>query len=339
MIKVLTPIKETTEDYEAIEKKIKQLFRKEIYLPLVRLLGESTKIINEKSSNLLNAIKFGQIRFYRGTFSGRFNAQISKEIKALGARWDRKTGTWKISQSSLPYDVRNAILASDAHFQRKLDSIDKKLSQILPEEIAEKLKISDLFDTALWKVEKNFYKTLKGITIVPSLSKEQRKVIADDWQNNMQLFIKDWTQKEIVELRRNMQESVFSGNRYESAIKTISDSYDVSINKAKFLARQETGLLMSKFKEVRYKDAGVKKFIWTCVKMPHQPSPSAPYVKGNVRYDHGILDGKIFSWDHPRELGKNGRPDPNGENKPGSNKNPGEDYNCRCYAKPIVEFD
>ena len=108
-----------------------------------------------------------------------------------------------------------------------------------------------------------------------------------------------------------------------------SKSFGVSQRKAKFVGVQETGLLMAKFKEVRYKDAGIKKFIWTCVK----GTPAHP-----VRHEHKILDGKIFVWDNPRELGKNGRPNPSGLHKPGENKNPGEDYNCRCYAKPIVEF-
>lgn len=330
MMKELQPIKETTEDYEAIERKIKKLFRDEIYIPLMKLLtGNSGTIRNAKGTELLDAIKYGRIQFYRGTFKGRFNAESSKDLKAMGAQWDRKTGTWKLSQSLLSPEVLNAVNASKSHFEQKLDSIDRRLAQILPEEIADKLKVSELFDRTLWKVQRDFAKSVKGISIAPTLTKAQSIVIADEWQNNMKLYIKDWTKKEIVELRKSMKESVFAGNRYETAVKTIEKSYDVSTNKAKFLARQETGLLMAKYKEGRYTEAGIRKYKWKCV---------AGTALHPVRPTHKILDGKIFSWDNPRELDKNGNVNPNGAHKPGENKNPQEDYNCRCTAIPIVEF-
>lgn len=324
----LSPIKETVGDFDEIEKAIKLLLKREIYEPLMKEFGASRTLRNAKE-DLLESIKSGRIQFYRGVFKGRFNALISKELKALGAQWDRQTGTWKLSQTSLTQEVKTAIQASASTFQRKLEAIDKKLAAILPGEIADKLKVDQLFDSTLWKVETEIKKTLRGITVSPTLTKEQRKVIADEWQNNLKLYIKDWTQKEIVDLRKNMQQSVFAGNRYETAIKTIAKSYGVSSSKAKFLARQETGLLMAKFKEVRYKESGVKKFRWTCV---------TGTAKHPVRDSHKKCDKKIFSWDNSKELDKNGLPKPDGQEKPEGKLNPGEDYNCRCYAKPIVEF-
>lgn len=328
-MKFLTPIKETTQDYELIEKRIKALFKKRIYVPLMRVLDPHHRTIQNARDSLLDAVRTGRIQFYRGTFSGRFNASISKDLKAVGARWDRGTGTWKLSQSSLSVELKNAILASRANFERKIDEIDEQLAQILPEGIADSLKIDDLLDSTLWKFERDFNASIRGLKLLPSLTKAQRAVIAREWQNNLRLYIKDWTQKEIVELRKTMQQSVFAGNRYESAVKGIEKSYVVSENKARFLARQETSLLMAKFKEVRYKDVGVKKYKWVCV------SGTANHP---VRPTHKICDGKIFSWDNPKELDKNGHVNHSGVHKPGDNKNPGEDYNCRCYAKPIVDF-
>lgn len=325
----LKPIKETPADFEEIETKIRRLFREEIYIPLMKAFGVSHKTLQNAGDDLSSAIKYGRIQFYRGTFSGRFNAGISKELKALGAHWDRQTRTWKLTQSSLSAEIRSAIAASESTFQRRIESVDKKLATFLPGEIADKLKVSKIFDTTLWKVDREFQATIKGIAVSPKLTKAQRERIADEWQNNLKLYIKDWTQKEIVQLRKDMQDSVFAGNRYETAVKTIESSYDVSINKAKFLARQETGLLMAKFKEVRYQDAGIKKFVWKCV------SGSANHP---VRATHKICDNKTFGWDNPGELDKNGLVKVGGVQKPAGGKNPGEDYNCRCYAKPIVEF-
>ncbi len=177
--------------------------------------------------------------------------------------------------------------------------------------------------------EKDFKKTLKNISIAPTLTDGARKRISEDWQENMDLWIKDFTKKEIVNLREKIQKSTFSGNRYETMIKTIKDSYGVTKRKARFLARQETNLLLAKFKETRYTEANINEYIWTCVKMPKDKSPNE-HTPGNVRYSHGILDGLTFRWDDPPIT------TPPGE--PARRNNPGQDYNCRCFARPIVKF-
>lgn len=319
----LAPIKESSEDYEAIEKAIKILLKKEIYYPILRELDQKqTALQNARlPDSLAMAIKFGRIQFSRGVFSGKFSASISRELKKLGAQWERRTATFRLPQAALPIEVRHAILSSQVRFQEKLSAIDKQLSKIVPEGIADKLKVSKLFDTALWKVDRDFQKTVKGLTVAPKLTPERRLRLADEWQNNMKLWIKDFTEKEIVELRKNMQKTVFAGNRYESAVKTIQKSYGVSANKAKFLARQETSLLMTKFKESRYTDSGVMEYKWSCV----AGSKNHP-----VRPWHKALEGKVFTWDNPPITTKPG--------EPVRRNNPGQDYNCRCFARPIVKF-
>lgn len=324
----LRPLKDSDKDFELVEKQIGLLWKRELYLPLLRELGvKSTVLKNAKESPLLRAIINGQIQFYRGTFRGRFNAAISKELKAMGAQWDRKTGMFKLPQSSLTLDVRTAISASKIQFETRLARIDKKLAQILPAEVADKLKISEHFDKTLWKVDKEFKGSLRNLTVAPQLTSERRKRLADEWQENMRLWIKDWTQKEIEKLRKDMQESVFAGNRHEAAVKIIQASHDTSINKAKFLARQETRLLLTKFKQTRYEDSGVNEYRWGISNHPIQAKGS-PYMKGFVRHDHGMLEGKIFTWNNP----------PITDTLTGRRNNPAQDYNCRCFAVPIVRF-
>lgn len=322
----LEPIKETTSDFEAIEKKILELFRREVYFPLLRDLRMPTKILNAVQSPTAQALNSGRITFSRGQFSGRFSAEISKELRSMGARWDRKTGTWRIPQSSLSPEIRNAVGVSEARFDEKIAGLDKKLRQIVPEEIADLLSVAKNFDATLWKTERDLKSTMKAIKVPPQLTEEQRKRVVDEWQNNMRLWIKDFTKKEIQNLRKEIQAAVFTGNRYGTMVKTIQKSYGVTQNKAKFLARQETSLLLAKYKETRYTAAGVNEYRWACVKMPHQRKNTPPNP-GDVRYHHGILEGKTFSWNNPPIV-----------NEKGERKNPGQDYNCRCFAIPIVRF-
>jgi SPP1 gp7 family putative phage head morphogenesis protein len=326
----LKPLRDNDKDYEEIERRIRALFKQEIFLPLLRLLGVTGSVLQNAilKNALLDAIRTGRIQFYRGVFSGKLNASITRDLKALGATWERKTGTFKLPSSSLTAEVRHAISASESSFRQKLSSIDQKLAQILPEEIADKLHVGNHIDQTIWKVEKEFSGSLRNITLTPTLSKEARARLAEEWQNNLRLDIKTWTQKEVVNLRKAMQASVFAGNRNDTAVKLIMKSHDVSVNKAKFLARQETRLLLTKYKQTRYEDAGVNEYRWGIANRPIQSSRSAPYIKGQVRHDHGMLAGKTFRWDHP----------PITNTLTGARNNPGQDYNCRCYAIPIVKF-
>lgn len=177
----LTPIKETTKDYEDVESKIKRLFRVHIYLPILRELDLSPNTLqNAKAFSLAEAIKYGRIQYSGGGFTGRFSASTSRELKALGAKWDRKTSSFKILQSALPPQIQAVISASNVRFEEKLSKIDAKLAQILPEEFADQLKVSDNFDSSLWKVDRDFHKSIKNITVAPKLSSEDRKRIADE---------------------------------------------------------------------------------------------------------------------------------------------------------------
>lgn len=324
----LRPLRDSDKDYEAIERQIIGIFKKEIYAPLVRALGfAASKTLQNSLDDLRRAIQFGRIQFYRGEFTGKLNATITKQLREIGAKWDSKTSTFKINSSALPVEVRNAISASESHFQAKIADVDKRLAQIVPEEIADQLKVSKHFDSTLWKVNQDFHGSLHNLTVAPVLTPERRKRLANEWQNNLKLPIVNWTQKEIVNLRKAMQQSVFAGNRNEVAVKIIKDSYDVSINKAKFLARQETRLLLTKFKQTRYEEAGVDEYKWGISNNAIQ-AKGARYIKGQVRHDHGVLEGKTFKWNNP----------PVTNTITGARNNPGQDYNCRCFAIPIVRF-
>jgi SPP1 gp7 family putative phage head morphogenesis protein len=320
----LKPIREKASEFDEIESKIKILFKKEIYLPLIREFSSKATLIKNAKSDLFEALRTGRITFNRGKFSGKFSATTSKELKELGAKWNRKENCFSIPKSSLPPEVQVAISSSSSAFSKKLYSIDQKLAAIVPEELASQLKISHLFDQTLWKVEHEFQKSIKNITIAPKMSSEQAKRISDEWQNNMQIWIKDFTEKEIKSLRENIQKSVFAGNRYESAIQMIQKSYGVTSNKAKFLARQETALLMAKHKEIKYQSAGIDEYKWQAV----SGTPLHPVRPRHKALSDASQAGKIFRFDDP----------PISDLKTGARNNPGEDYNCRCVAVPVVRF-
>lgn len=316
--KELPPIRETLSDYDPIKDKIIALFRRDVYLPLLVDVTAPKSVLKNAIEDLIEAITSGRLRFWRGEFRGRFTAILSKELRRLGAEWDRKQGTWKIPLSKLPPEFQMAIRSSEVRFEKSLAAMNKTLSSLNPAEIAKHLNVSAMFDKELWKTEKKFQDTIKDITVAPKVTPHARARISAEYNDNLQLYITDFLDKEIKELRKTVEKRALAGERYEGMIQSIKDSYGVSDRKAKFLARQETSLMMTKYKQVRYQEAGVNKYKWKCV------VGSALHP---VRPMHKALDNTVHTWDNPPVV-----------NDKGERKNPGQDYNCRCTAIPIVVF-
>lgn len=322
--KELPPIRETKEDFEGLEREIMKVLQREIYLPLVkelRTVSTPNKAIlknSKKVDDLATAIRAGRVHYSGGLFTGRLSAGVSRELSKLGARWDPRHGGWRIPATSLPPEYRSLLAISDSRFKRVLESIDRKLGELLPSQISENVKMAHFFDRTLFRIDQEFKKQVRGITVVPTLTPETRAAVAEGYTLDLRRYIEDFSRKEILRLRTQVRDHTLSGTRYEGLVETIEASYGVTERKAKFLARQETALLMTAFKKSRYQEAGLNRYRWQCV----VGSPKHP-----VRPAHKRLDGKEYSWDSP----------PITDEK-GNRNHPGEDYNCRCVARPIVTF-
>lgn len=323
-LRLLAPIRLRTREFDELENRIVTAFREALYWPLMVELNLPRRAMMNaagKESPLLKAIQSGKVMFSGGVFSGKFTAAVSRELVEYGAKWDKRSGTYKLSATDLPPTLRAAIATAEARFQEKMAAVEKKLAQFSPADIAGKIRMADLFDSTIQHVEGELKKTLKAMSVPTDLTPERAKRLATEWSENLDLYIRDFADEEILNLRKDVQKSVLAGNRYEQLVGSIQKSYGVTQNKAKFLARQETNLMVTKFKEARYADAGVTEYKWQCV------VGSAMHP---VRPAHKKLDGKVFRFDHP--------PITSEPNEPQRWNNPGQDFNCRCAAIPIVRF-
>ena len=127
----------------------------------------------------------------------------------------------------------------------------------------------------------------------------------------------DFSEKQVMELRGIMEESLATGARADTLVKDLQARFAISERKAKFLAKQETRLLTTQYYHERATVAGCKRFRW---------STSHDF---RVRDLHKHLDGKVFSVDNLPVIhtGKNG--DERGM--------PAQAFGCRCRA--IYLFD
>ena len=331
-MRALTPLTLKDSYYRAIEAEIRRMLDHLLYLPLLDIIGLRMRDINREIKNskslLRDAIAKGDIWYKDGQFQGRFNAKTSLEIIRLGAKYNVKSKTYSLPQDKVPLDLRLAQAAATDRYEVMRRKILDKLNEIKVDDIDAMSQAPEEYEKTLTAMEADLQKTIpkkpvrksdnpavSQILIEAKLTDEQKRIISVDWANNLDLYIKDWTADNILKLREQIQPHIIAGGRAEGLIKVVQDNYNVATRKAKFLARQETALLMSKFQETRYTDMGIKKYRWSGADDKRE------------RPDHKALNGKIFSFDSP----------PVTDRRTGARNNPGQDYNCRCVAIPLVE--
>lgn len=117
------------------------------------------------------------------------------------------------------------------------------------------------------------------------------------------------------------------GQSSKSLIKQIQEVYPVTTRKARTIARDQTAKLNGDISRQRQVAAGIRGYRWRTV------------GDNAVRESHKERNGKFFAWS-PSDVGKkleNGEimRDPEADDI----GHPGEDYNCRCYAEPVIELD
>ena len=104
-----------------------------------------------------------------------------------------------------------------------------------------------------------------------------------------------------------------AGRRVESLAKDIEDRLGITTRHAELIARDQCLKLNANISHTRMQNAGVTEFVWS--------------TSGDerVRESHAELDGETFSFD-----------DPPVTNDDGDTNLPGEDYQCRCVAFPVL---
>lgn len=98
------------------------------------------------------------------------------------------------------------------------------------------------------------------------------------------------------------------GLRVEELQAMLQERGDVSESRAELIARDQTLKLNGAITEIRQTNAGVESYTWSTSN------------DERVRDEHAALEGQTFSWDSPPEVG-----------------HPGEDFQCRCVAVPVIE--
>ena len=306
-----TPLKPNY--YADTEKEIKAFFDRVIFAPLFAELKKSNIEIKNTNSPLYDALQTGRVYYDAGYIKGKFSSKISADLRKHGAKYDASKSGWHLPISKASPDIKIAMQLAETQLVDLQNRLVTTLDGIDVNAALEQYEFN--FDMPAEKANTDINKALKGITIPVEFTDEQKQALRDQWQENLKLYVKEWSEDNIIKMRKDITQNVVAGRRASQMEKVIAKEYGVSQNKARFLARQETSLMLSKMKETRYGNAGIFKYKWSTSK------------DSRVRDRHRHLDGGIFSFDDP----------PIVDLETGRTANAGEDFNCRCVAIPIIE--
>lgn len=107
----------------------------------------------------------------------------------------------------------------------------------------------------------------------------------------------------------------------QAMISALEGRFKVAGNRARTIARDQTGKIIGDLNEARQGQIGVKSYIWqTSEDERVVGTPGGEFPDGNdVHGDHFIRNGKEFMWSQPPFDG-----------------HPGQPINCRCIAIPVI---
>lgn len=113
-------------------------------------------------------------------------------------------------------------------------------------------------------------------------------------------------------------EALEDGTRAAAISKEIQRSGEVAKSRADLIARTEVSRAATSLTEARALAVGSTHYIWRTS------------GDSDVRPGHRAMEGKVCSWAEPPDVDENGRI---------MNFHPGQIWNCRCWAEPIISED
>ena len=135
---------------------------------------------------------------------------------------------------------------------------------------------------------------------------------AVDW--NVAL-IKDLPAKYIGEVEDAVAENWGSGMRWEDLIDDIAERGNVSEDRAKLIARDQTNKMNGDFNKTRQTGLGIDSFVWRTSQ------------DERVRASHAELEGQVFTWEVGATI----------DDEEGCI--PGSPIQCRCTGEPVIDLD
>ena len=289
-----------------------------IFNPVFDILQMKKPARLNSMADLRNEFRSGRIFWQDGYVYGKFNSAVGKSLRDLGATFSSQKKAYKMDINKIPMDLRTDIVIGKGMNRDKTERILKALEEAKQMRlvVGTGSEATTMFDDLNNQAITTFKILPENIQIPMDLSDQQKEDLLETYQKNVSGYLEEWKNEAIERLREKTQANAALGYRSDRLARIVKTEFGVSKSKAKMIARQETSLFVSKYREERYTGAGIKQYTWSTSQ------------DERVRKDHADLNHKVFSWDSP----------PIVDRSTGRRGNPGEDFGCRCICLPVIRL-
>ena len=235
----------------------------------------------------------------------RLRAIVDGQLAALEAHWPRPTSADGIRVGdALPYSVEAFIRSAKG----KLGNLDEWTKRMVG------LAVEANRDSVDDRLAREIKRAI-GVDVDHLLHANGPllQAMREATKDNVAL-IKSIPEKYFGRVTETLTAGWTGGVRWESLVDQIERDGDITENRAKLIARDQTSKMNSSFNQERQQQVGIEKFEWSTSE------------DERVRESHAELDGKIFSWDDPPIVDD-------------EVATPGSPILCRCVAIPFIDID
>ena len=304
-----------------VEAEIAGYLAETIYEPLMGILDSEGLRTNENKehSAVWDAIMAGTLWYAAGVFTGVFDATVSRELRAMGAKFTANGFVLPIDE--IPISLRGALAMSTSRSRTLHQAIQATLDEMQKNVLiaVTGMLFSDIVDKITEDLQGQLVRTVSAEASLPTLPKTPQGLIEtlkESLTGEMTRAIKQSALEQINYLRAKVLDNLQNGGRTDRLAQLIRAHFDVAKRQARFIAEYGTGQLVSDFRKTSYEALGSTEYVWDT---SHDEK---------VRADHRALDRRVFSWSHP----------PIADRATGFRGHPGHAANCRCSARPIINF-
>lgn len=131
-------------------------------------------------------------------------------------------------------------------------------------------------------------------------------------------LIKSIPEQYLQQVERSVMANMRAGQRPQVIVNQLRERYQLTQSRAKLIARDQASKINSGLSEQRQRSAGFEYFQWVESEDSRVRSEHHRFASAVTKYGKGI-----YRWDDPPR------------NSKGVPLTPGQDYQCRCTARPI----
>ena len=322
-----------------LEESFAKIYTDFIYKDIIKILEEKPLPLQNAIQDEMDPdeydkqIKVLRDAFYRGSIyfkdgnifcddKKKFGLKLSRAIKTvLQGKYNNSKKSYKIDLRKINATIRADIATIEDRVRDKANRIQSVLQAKQNEELPSFEEAGKSFDKYMKDIENKTNFSLKiGVN---QYSKENLERLRKEYIETSKYYVKKFNNDRLPKIREKLAKLTLEKNlSHRSLFKYIKQEFGLDDRRCRFIARQEGKLARAEFIQEKAQSNGFDKYKW---ETSHDEK-----VRDNPNgEDHKSLDGKIFSFDKP----------PIVDHATGRTANPAQDYNCRCVAKIIVEWD